>query len=138
MGFVIREEQLRRLDKVVQQIQTAAIWEYSSLEGPSALPEQAGVYVVFNKFTQEALYVGKTLNFRQALYRQQLMGTLGLKKYLLENPKEEAVSDMNRAKDYVRNCCSFFYLQESDVKIRGNLEGLVRFLTNCRYVNQEH
>jgi hypothetical protein len=108
---------------------------------PSELPDKPGVYAIFCRDTGETLYVGRTKNIRQRLYKQHLNGTFSnarLKKYLVEDPEETTILDNAAAKQFLLNSCYFQYVVEEDTMERGRLEGLLSYLFNVRYMYEEH
>lgn len=109
---------------------------------PSELQENlCVVYAITNFRTNEILYVGKTTKLRRRLYTNHLMGNLAtarLKKYLIDDPEMTDVSDLESAKQYIKNNCYFQYVEEPDMRKRGQLEGLFSYLLNVRYVDKEH
>ena len=99
------------------------------------------VYAIFDKNTGETLYVGRTKNLRQRLYNNHLMGPKSnarLKKYLVEDPAVPDITTMAEAKRYLRSNCYFQYIAEPDVIRRGQIEGLLSYLLNVRYIHEEH
>lgn len=109
---------------------------------PSALEEGLPVvYAIFNKYTGETLYVGRTKNLRRRLYTNHLMGpetNARLKKYLVADPNEPLIKTMKEAKNYLREKCYFQYIAEPDTRKRGQLEGLLSYILNVRYIHEEH
>ena len=141
MNFYIKSNAKEEINQIVARLSSATIFEFSNLSGPSALPAEKGVYIIFDKFTKEVLYVGKTTNLRQRLYSNHLMGPLAnarLKKYLIDDAEYPDIKDLSSAKDHIRKKCAFLYLLEEDYRKRGHLEGLLSFLCDCRYVDLEH
>jgi len=101
----------------------------------------AVVYAIFNKDTNETLYVGRTKNLRRRLYTSHLMGpqtNARLKKYLVEDSNEPTITTMNDAKTYLKEHCYFQYIPESDTRIRGQIEGLLSYVLDVRYMHEEH
>lgn len=99
------------------------------------------VYAIFNKYTGETLYVGRTKNLRQRLYTNHLMGpktNARLKKYLVEDAAETQINTMDEAKNYLKQNCYFQYLEERDTRKRGRIEGLLSYLLDVRYIHEEH
>ena len=99
------------------------------------------VYAIFDKNTGETLYVGRTKNLRQRLYNNHLMGPKSnarLKKYLVEDPTVTNITTMVEAKQYLRDSCCFQFITEPDVIRRGQIEGLLSYLLNVRYIHEEH
>lgn len=80
----------------------------------SELPEEAGVYVIWVKKTEEVLYVGRTRNIKQRLYTNHLMGNKSsarLKKYLVDdNVDHPEIDDYSKAKEYIRQNCNFQFI----------------------------
>ena len=109
---------------------------------PSKLENKlAVVYAIFDKHDEFALYVGRTKNLRQRLYNNHLMGpesNARLKKYLKEDPHRPDIPTMDAAKQYLIDHCYFQYIPESDVRIRGQIEGLLSYLLDVRYIHEEH
>ena len=85
--------------------------------------------------------MGRTKNLRQRLYNNHLMGpktNARLKKYLVEDPNEPFIETMEQAKKYLRDNCYFQYIVEPDTRKRGQLEGLLTYILNVRYIHEEH
>ena len=61
-----------------------------------------------------------------------------LKKYLMEDPTVTDITTMTEAKQYLRDSCCFQYIAEPDVIRRGQIEGLLSYLLNVRYIHEEH
>lgn len=108
---------------------------------PSLLPETPGVYVIRHKESGETLYVGRTKNLRQRIYSNHLHGPLSnarLKKYLIEDPDESDITDLKTAKQFLKNNCYVQYRVINDLLERGQIEGLLTYLLNVRYLYEEH
>ena len=108
---------------------------------PSDLPQAPGVYAISRKDTEETLYVGRTKNIRQRLYKNHLHGQFAnarLKKYLVDDPEEPEIQDIEAAKKYLLDNCYFQFVVEPDTMKRGRLEGLLSYLFNVRYMYEEH
>jgi len=109
---------------------------------PSMLEDKlAVVYVIYDKDTEETLYVGRTKNLRRRLYTNHLMGpttNARLKKYLIEDEGQSAITDLQQAKRFIKEKCYFQYIAEPDMKKRGQIEGLISFLLNVKYIHEEH
>lgn len=124
-------------DKVFQ----SKIYSFSSIVR-SELPEEAGVYVIWVKKTEEVLYVGRTRNIKQRLYTNHLMGNKSsarLKKYLVDdNVNHPEIDDYSKAKEYIRQNCNFQFILCDDNNERGHIEGLLGYLTQARYIEIEH
>ncbi len=110
---------------------------------PSMLLEDlAVVYVIFDKSTDEALYVGRTRKLRRRLYTNHLQGpksTARLKKYIVEdNQRFPEINDYEKAKAWLKDNCYFQYVEVQDSRERGHVEGLLGFLLDSRYIEEEH
>ena len=108
---------------------------------PSALPETAGVYAIFDATDDLCLYVGRTKNLRNRLYTNHLMGSTTnarLKKYLIEDSTLPEIDNQAKAKQYIRERCYFRFIEVSDTTDRGQIEGLLSYLLNVRYIHEEH
>lgn len=141
MGISVSENRLNLVNQIADMLNHATVYEFSALSGPTALPQAAGVYVLFNKWTAEVYYVGKTTNIQQRLYYNHLMGpttNARLKKYLIDDLSFPGILEPTNAKNFIKENCSFVFILEPDMRERGHLEGLVSFLTDCRYVDKEH
>lgn len=95
---------------------------------PSRLPEKAGVYLISEvaKGNEVALYIGRTKNLMNRIYRNHLMGPVSnarLKKYMTEDDKHACFEDAILAKEYIRENCFVKWIIENDIRKRGALEG---------------
>ena len=61
-----------------------------------------------------------------------------LKKYLKEDQNRPDIPTMDAAKQYLIEYCYFQYIPEPDVRIRGQIEGLLSYLLDVRYIHEEH
>ena len=144
---VMNLEVYRRLEPhaearhLFEKLMNSPQYDFDQLK-PSMLPkDEAGVYVIFLKDTGETLYVGRTKKLRRRLYTNHLMGpeaNARLKKYLVDDERYPNIEDMEGAKTFIKKNCAFRYLVEPDTDKRGRLEGLFAFLTNVRYIDEEH
>lgn len=127
-------------EALVDQLLNSKKYFFSELK-PSHLQERAGVYAIFDKETGENLYVGRTKNLRQRLYNNHLMGPKSnarLKKYLTEDPLTTEITSMDQAKQFLRDRCYFQFLLIDDVRQRGQIEGMLGFFLDVRYIHEEH
>jgi hypothetical protein len=76
-----------------------------------------GVYRIFEKDTNKTIYVGETVDFRQEIYHNILMGNHILKKRLIERHGSE-----ENAKQYLKNKCLVQYILIPDETRRKELE----------------
>lgn len=114
---------------------------FSDLKPSDLKDGLAVVYVINDTVTGETLYVGRTKNLRQRLYNNHLMGPKSnarLKKYLVEDNRLPEIETMNDAKLFLRKRCYFQYMAVEDVVQRGQIEGLLSFLLDVRYMHEEH
>jgi hypothetical protein len=108
---------------------------------PSKIPKASGVYVITAKQgpKEEVYYIGRSKNLRQRLYNNHLMGPLSnarLKKYLIKAGERRNPKD---AKDFIKRCCFARWIEESDIKKRGAIEGYATGLLCPRYgIYEEH
>ena len=110
---------------------------------PSMLEENmAVVFAIFDKSTDEALFVGRTKKLRRRLYTNHLQGnksTARLKKYIVEdNQNFPEINDYEKAKVWLKNNCYFQYVAVQDSHERGHVEGLLGYLLDSRYMEEEH
>lgn len=110
---------------------------------PSDLPEDAAsVYVIFNRITDEALYVGRTKKLRRRLYTNHLQGnksTARLKKYIVEDMENfPQINSYDSAKQWIKENCYFQYIEVEESRKRGHIEGLIGFFLDSRYIEDEH
>lgn len=106
----------------------------------TTLEQTGGVYVIFNK-TDKAIYVGRTKNLRQRLYNNHLHGPISnarLKKYLIGDTLIEEATDLVSAKKWIKENCYIKYIKEPDYLERGKIEGLLGFILDVRYIDEEH
>ena len=132
--------QLKNAEKIWITVFNSEVYAFSSLV-PSALPEKAGVYVIWLKDTEEVLYVGRTRNIRQRLYTNHLMGNKSsarLKKYLVDDLNLPEIVEYIDAKNYMKAHCCFQFILVEDNNERGHIEGLLGYLTEARYIEMEH
>lgn len=61
-----------------------------------------------------------------------------LKKYLMEDDALPEIDDKKKAKQYIRNRCYFRFVEVSDTNERGQIEGLLSYFLNVRYIHEEH
>ena len=137
------ETLLKRMDdakKIAKQLLESQQYTFRGLT-PSMLESVAGVYAIFDQTTGATLYVGRTKNLRQRLYNNHLMGPKSnarIKKYLTEDPDVPEIQTMEQAKQYLREHCCFQYIPEPDMRSRGQIEGLLSYLLDVRYIHEEH
>lgn len=111
---------------------------------PSVLPEKAGVYLISEiiRGKEIALYVGRTKNLRNRLYRNHLMGPLSnarLKKYMTKDSTHPCFDNKDLAKVYIRKNCSVRWILENDIRKRGALEGYFTARFFPKYgISEEH
>ena len=135
------QQRLIDAKRIVDDILNAPKYYFKELK-PSVLPDQlAAVYAITDTSTGEVLYVGRTKNVRRRLYTNHLMGpktNARLKKYLVEDPNQPQITDMLVAKEYLKANCYAQYVPEEDMVKRGQIEGLLSYMLNVRYIHEEH
>ncbi len=126
--------------ELVDQLIKSEKYYFSELK-PSSLPKCPGVYAIFNMDTGENLYVGRTKNLCQRLYNNHLMGpktNARLKKYLIDDDEMVDINTMEKAKQFLKDHCYFQLLQIDGVRRRGQIEGMLGFFLDVRYIHEEH
>ena len=125
---------------VADQVLSSPRIAFSELK-PSLIPEAAGIYIIKIKDSDETIYVGRTKNLRQRIYNNHLHGPITnarLKKYLIEDSDEPGVTDLETAKQYIKEHCYVQFKVINNLLERGQVEGLLSFLLDVRYLYEEH
>lgn len=134
-------DRLQKASGLAGQLLSAPCYDFADLT-PSKLENGlAVVYAIFDKTDGSTLYVGRTKNLRQRLYYNHLMGPKSngrLKKYLAEDDSRPDIPDMEAAKKYLIDNCCFRYIPVCDVVTRGQIEGLMSYLLDVKYIHEEH
>ena len=137
----IVREKIEDAQGIADALLNSPRYDFSNLV-PSKLENGlAVVYAIFDKQDDSTLYVGRTKNLRQRLYNNHLMGPKSnarLKKYLTEDPERPDIPTLEAAKQYLIDNCYFQYIPEPDIRQRGQIEGLLGYLLNVRYIHEEH
>lgn len=132
---------LQTAKQLADELLSAPCYDFAGLT-PSKLENGlAVIYAIFDRTDNSTLYVGRTKNLRQRLYSNHLMGQVNnarLKKYLTEDESKPDIPTMEAAKQYLIDHCCFRYIPEPDVRIRGQIEGLLSYLLDVRYIHEEH
>lgn len=109
---------------------------------PSKLPKQAGVYLITvrrGRGKEIPYYAGRSKNLRQRLYGNHLMGPTSnarLKKYLVGSGECKNVKE---AKQFIRQFAIARWIEESDVRKRGAIEGYITAVLFPKYgIYEEH
>ncbi len=126
--------------EIAETVLTAPKITFAEIK-PSQIPDAPGVYVIKSRNSDETLYVGRTKNLRQRIYNNHLHGPVSnarLKKYLIEDSDEPGITDLETAKQYLKDCCYVQFQVIFDLLERGQVEGLLSFLLNVRYLYEEH
>ena len=128
-------------EALLQKLLNSKKYYFANLK-PSDLEDGLpAVYAIFDMDNGENLYVGRTKNLRRRLYTNHLMGPKSnarLKKYLTEDDEVPEIKTMADAKKYLREHCYFQFIPEPDVRRRGQIEGMLGFLLDVRYIHEEH
>lgn len=134
-------QRLSEAKRLLKQLTASPKYHFSDLKPSHLVDGLPVVYAIFDKKTGETLYVGRTKNLRRRLYTNHLMGprtNARLKKYLTDDPAMPEIETMEQAKQYLKDCCFFQYIEEDDMRRRGQIEGLLGFLLDIRYFHEEH
>jgi len=108
---------------------------------PTLVPDIPGVYLITAMLdgSEQPYYIGRSKNLRQRLYNNHLMGPRSnarLKKYLIDSGE---CSDMKNAKEFIRQNCLARWIEESDTRKRGAIEGYATGLLFPKYgIYEEH
>ena len=135
------DKRLSEAKAIAGRMLNGRMFSFAELK-PSDLEDGlAVVYAIFRRDTGEALYVGRTKNLRQRLYANHLMGpesNARLKKYLVQDETLPHIRTLEDAKQFLRDYCCFQYIAVPDTITRGQVEGLLSFLLDVRYMHEEH
>ena len=135
------EDKLRSAKQLAEKLLSSPHYDFADLT-PSKLENSlAVIYAIFDKTDGSTLYVGRTKNLRRRLYTNHLMGpatNARLKKYLTEDENRPDIPTMEVAKQYLIDHCYFQYIPEEDMRIRGQIEGLLSYLLDVQYIHEEH
>lgn len=135
------ENRIYEARRIAEDILLSPKYYFKDLKPSMLIDKLEAVYAITDVSTGEVLYVGRTKNIRQRLYNNHLMGpktNARLKKYLVEDPLQPQISDMEQAKEYLRTNCYAQFIPEPDMVKRGQIEGLLSFMLNVRYIHEEH
>lgn len=61
-----------------------------------------------------------------------------LKKYLAEDALRPDIPTMVEAKQFLKEHCYFQFIPVSDMRERGQIEGVLSYLLNVHYMHEEH
>ena len=135
------QEKVTEAEALISRLQNGKKYYFKNLN-PSDLQDRLPVvYAIFVQETGENLYVGRTVNLRRRLYTNHLMGPKSvarLKKYLMEDESVPEITSMEEAKQFLRDHCYFQYLPVDDMRRRGQIEGMLGFFLDVRYIHKEH
>jgi hypothetical protein len=94
------------------------------------------------RFIQGEVYVGRTKKLRRRLYTNHLHGnksTARLKQYIVEDKENfPQINSYDSAKEWIKDNCFFQYIEVEESRERGHIEGLLGFLLDSRYIEEEH
>ena len=134
------ERRMQQGLEIAERVLSAPRYPFADIK-PALIPDDPGVYIIRLQDSDETLYVGRTKNLRQRIYSNHLHGPLSnarLKKYLFEDPTEPSITDLATAKQYLKDCCYVQFQIIDDLLERGQVEGLLSFLLDVRYLYEEH
>ncbi|EPR08115.1 GIY-YIG nuclease family protein [Ruminiclostridium papyrosolvens] len=142
MLIYLTDEKTKEIETVCSELQNATKYYFGDLL-PSMLEDDlAVVYAIFDKTTDQTLYVGRTKKLRRRLYTNHLQGnksTARLKKYLVEdNERFPQITNYEEAKKWIKDNCYFKYIGVSNSRERGHIEGLLGFVLDSIYIEEEH
>ncbi|KGN02120.1 hypothetical protein Z969_06740 [Clostridium novyi A str. 4570] len=133
---------IKEASKLVENMICSKKYYFEDLVPSKLEDDLAVVYAISDKNTLETLYVGRTKNLRRRLYTNHLQGnksTARLKKYIVEdNINFPDINTYDDAKQWIKNNCYFQYVNIEDSRQRGHTEGLLGFLLDSRYIEDEH
>lgn len=139
--MVDTNQRLIEAQRITEDILSAPKFYFKELKPSMLIDKLAAVYSITDASTGEVLYVGRTKNIRQRLYNNHLMGpktNARLKKYLVDDPNQPQITDMLAAKEYLKSSCYAQFIPEDDMVKRGQIEGLISYMLNVRYIHEEH
>lgn len=135
------DQRLQEAREIANQLLSSERIDFKGLT-PSRLEDGLPVvYAITDRRDGKVLYVGRTKNLRRRLYTNHLMGpesNARLKKYLTEDPERPDIPDMDTAKQYLIENCYFQYIPVTDMRTRGQIEGLLSYLLDVQYIHEEH
>lgn len=135
------ENRIQEAKRITEEIFSSPKYYFKDLKPSLLIDKLEAVYAITDMSTGEVLYVGRTKNIRQRLYNNHLMGpktNARLKKYLVEDPLQLQISDMEHAKNYLKANCYTQFILEPDMVKRGQMERLLSYMINVRYIHEEH
>lgn len=68
------EKSLIEAKKITETLLSSPSYYFKELVPSNISPNSSGVYVIFNEYNEEVLYVGRTKNLRTRLYTNHLHG----------------------------------------------------------------
>lgn len=135
------EQRLEAARVIVERLLASEKIDFNGL-APSHLEDKLPVvYAITDRQDGKVLYVGRTKNLRRRMYTNHLMGpesNARLKKYLWKDPERPDIPDMEVAKKYLIDYCYFQYIPVTDMRTRGQIEGLLSYLLDVQYIHEEH
>ena len=134
-------DRLAEAQRIVEELLDSKRYDFDGLQ-PSDLEDRLPVvYAIFDKVDGACLYVGSTKSPRRRLYTKHLSGSESnarLKKYLIEDPNQRNIDTTAAANYFLIDQCYFQYLTVPDMRMRGQIEGLLSYLLDVRYIHEEH
>ena len=135
------QEKVTEAEALIARLLNSKKYYFKDLKPRDLQDRLPVVYVIFDQDTGENLYVGRTVNLRRRLYTNHLMGPKAvarLKKYLMEDEALPEITSMEEAKQFLRDRCYFQYIHVDDMRKRGQIEGMLGFFLDVRYIHEEH
>jgi predicted GIY-YIG superfamily endonuclease len=124
----------------VNEIEESKKIDFETLKADTISGKTEGVYIIRKKDSHRVLYVGRTTDMSSRLYTNHLQGnesTARLKKYLSEDEKLSCYKNFAEAKNWLKKNCYVQYIEESDYRTRGKIEGLFSFYFDVEYIHSE-
>lgn len=127
--------------RILNELRLMKTIPFGTLKPSMISSEIEGVYIIENVNNGRVLYVGRSVNLRRRLYTNHLQGnssTARLKKYLVESESYHEIGNFSEAKEWIKTNCGFRYVEISDYKDRGRIEGLLSFVLDVEFIHKEH
>ena len=135
------DQRLRDARTIADRLLSSEMIDFKGLTPSRLVDGLPVVYAIIDRRDGKVLYVGRTKNLRRRLYTNHLMGpatNARLKKYLTKDPERPDIPDMDAAKQELIENCYFQYISVTDMRTRGQIEGLLSYLLDVQYIHEEH
>jgi hypothetical protein len=62
-----------------------------------------------------------------------------LKKYLIEDQRDfPQITNLDQAKIYLKENCYFQFVPEYNTRLRGQIEGMLSYVLDVKFIHEEH